>query len=73
LRLGVFGALHSIVQPGEVLRFYAIAGIVVLLPALPHLVGPGPESADHPPRIPLKGEVSIYLRMFSGQTDELRV
>jgi uncharacterized protein len=33
LWLGVFGALHSIIQPGEVLKFYAIVGIVVLLPA----------------------------------------
>jgi uncharacterized protein len=33
LWLGVFGALHSIIQPGEVLKFYAIVGIAVLLPA----------------------------------------
>jgi uncharacterized protein len=31
--LGIFGALHTLIQPGEVLKFYAIVGIVVLLPA----------------------------------------
>jgi uncharacterized membrane protein YeiB len=31
--LGIFGALHTLIQPGEVLKFYAIGGIVVLLPA----------------------------------------
>lgn len=31
--LGVLGALHMLAQPGEVLRFYAVFGIVVLLPA----------------------------------------
>jgi uncharacterized membrane protein YeiB len=33
LALGVLGALHTLLQPGEVLKFYAVAGIVVLLPA----------------------------------------
>jgi uncharacterized protein len=33
LWLGVFGALHSLIQPGEALKFYAVAGLVVLLPA----------------------------------------
>jgi uncharacterized membrane protein YeiB len=31
--LGVLGALHTLLQPGEVLKFYAAAGILVLLPA----------------------------------------
>ncbi|GAA0233923.1 DUF418 domain-containing protein [Cryptosporangium japonicum] len=33
LWLGVFGALHTLLQHGEVLRFYAAFGLVVLLPA----------------------------------------
>ncbi|WP_250031331.1 DUF418 domain-containing protein [Paractinoplanes maris] len=33
LWLGVFAALHTLLQPGEVLKFYALFGIVVLLPA----------------------------------------
>ncbi|GAB2606155.1 membrane protein [Paractinoplanes abujensis] len=33
LWLGVFSALHTLLQPGEVLKFYAAFGIVVLLPA----------------------------------------
>ncbi|WP_249999198.1 DUF418 domain-containing protein [Actinoplanes sp. M2I2] len=33
LWLGVFAALHTLLQPGEVLKFYAAFGIVVLLPA----------------------------------------
>lgn len=31
--LGVIGVLHSLLQPDEVLRFYALFGLVVLLPA----------------------------------------
>jgi uncharacterized protein len=30
--LGVLGALHMLLQPGEVLRFYAVFGLVILLP-----------------------------------------
>jgi uncharacterized protein len=30
--LGVLGVLHGLLQPGEVLRFYAFFGLVVLLP-----------------------------------------
>jgi uncharacterized protein len=30
LWLAVFGALHSLLQPGEVLKFYAVAGLLVL-------------------------------------------
>jgi uncharacterized protein len=33
LALGVLGALHTLIQPGEVLKFYAAIGILVLLPA----------------------------------------
>ncbi|MBM2614194.1 DUF418 domain-containing protein [Actinoplanes sp. LDG1-06] len=33
LWLGVFSALHTLLQPGEVLKFYAAFGIAVLLPA----------------------------------------
>ena len=33
LVLGVLGALHTLLQPGEVLKFYAGFGILVLLPA----------------------------------------
>ena len=33
LTLGVLGILHQLLQPGEALLVYAIAGIVVLLPA----------------------------------------
>jgi uncharacterized protein len=33
LWLGVFGALHSLLQPGEALKFYAVFALVVLLPA----------------------------------------
>ncbi|MEV7227999.1 MULTISPECIES: DUF418 domain-containing protein [Polymorphospora] len=33
LWLGVFGALHSLLQPGEALKFYALFGLLVLLPA----------------------------------------
>ena len=33
LWLGVFGALHTLLQHGEVLKFYAAFGLVVLLPA----------------------------------------
>ncbi|BBG03266.1 MULTISPECIES: DUF418 domain-containing protein [Pseudonocardia] len=40
LALGVLGALHQLLHPGEALLPYAIAGIVVLLPAswLPRIV-----------------------------------
>ncbi|MEU1589590.1 DUF418 domain-containing protein [Micromonospora sp. NPDC005710] len=33
LWLGLFGALHTLIQPGEVLKFYAAFGLLVLLPA----------------------------------------
>jgi uncharacterized membrane protein YeiB len=33
LWLGVLGALHTLLQHGEVLKFYAVFGVVVLLPA----------------------------------------
>ncbi|MDG4823215.1 DUF418 domain-containing protein [Asanoa sp. WMMD1127] len=33
LWLAVFGALHTLLQPGEVLKFYAAFGLLVLLPA----------------------------------------